>query len=156
MDWADEKKFLDEQLAILVELCNHFGEEVIEIAGRARLAVHQKRMKELTRQAASHRPAEVFGHSAYSVSAAEPGILDYDVLEDSEKRFCVRVKRCRYADFYRRLGHPEIGYTLHCATDFGEAKAFWPEIHFTRTKTLMEGNDHCNHCYELPDESKDA
>jgi hypothetical protein len=150
LKWADEEKFLEEQLEILVKLRNHFGEDVIEIARRARLFVHQERMRELSKQNPPKRPAEVFGHSAYSVSAADPGILEYDVLEDSERRFAVKIKRCCYADFYRGHGYPEIGYALHCSLDLGEAKAFWPEIRFTRTKTLMQGDDHCNHCYKLP------
>jgi len=154
LKWADEEKFLEEQLEILVKLRNQFGEDVIDIARRARLAVHQERMRELSTQNPPKRPAEVFGHSAYSVSAADPGILEYDVLEDSERRFAVRIKRCRYADFYRGHGYPEIGYALHCALDFGEAKVFWPEIIFTRTKTLMQGDDHCNHCYELAKENE--
>jgi len=154
MKWADEEKFLEEQLEILVKLRNQFGEDVIEIARRARLAVHQERMRELSRQNPPKRPAEVFGHSAYSVSAADPGILEYDVLEDSESRFAVRIKRCCYADFYRGHGYPEIGYALHCSLDFGEAKVFWPEIIFTRTKTLMQDDDHCNHCYELAKENE--
>lgn len=149
MKWTDEEKFLEEQLEILVKMRNHFGEDVIDIAHRARLSVHQERMRELAAQNPPKRPAEVFGHSAYSVSAADPGILEYDVLEDSERRFAVKIKRCRYADFYRGHGYPEIGYALHCYLDFGEAKAFWPEIRFTRTKTLMQGHDYCNHCYEL-------
>lgn len=148
MDWTDEKKKLTEQLEILRELRKRFGEEVIEIASKARLAVHKDWMKALSKGAPS-RPSEVFEHSAFSVTAANSDHLVYDVVEDSSERFAVEIKKCRYADFYKEQGSPEIGYAMHCALDFGEAEAYWPGVSLTRTKTLMQGDECCNHCYEL-------
>ena len=148
MHWVDEEKKLTEQLQILRELRKVFGEEVIEIASKARLAVHREWMKALCK-GAPNRASEVFEHSAFSVTAADSGLLVYDVLEDSRKRFAVRIRKCKYADFYKGEGSPEIGYAMHCALDFGEAEAYWPGVSLTRTKTLMQGDDCCNHCYEL-------
>jgi hypothetical protein len=148
MNWAEEKKHLTEQLEILRELRNRFGEEVIEIAGKARLAVHERWMEELSKDSTS-RPSDVFKHSAFSVTTADTDLLVYDVVEDSSLRFEVRIKKCKYADFYRKNGSPEIGYAMHCALDFGEAEAFGSGILLERTKTLMQGDDYCNHCYEL-------
>jgi hypothetical protein len=148
MNWAEEKKHLTEQLEILRKLRNRFGEEVIEIAGKARLAVHERWMEELSKDSTS-RPSDVFKHSAFSVTTADTDLLVYDVVEDSSLRFEVRIKKCKYADFYRENGSPEIGYAMHCALDFGEAEAFGSGILLERTKTLMQGDDYCNHCYEL-------
>jgi len=148
MDWADEKRKLTEQLEILRELRKRFGEEVIEIASKARLVVHREWMKGLSKRAPS-RPSEVFEHSAFSVTGADSDLLVYDVAEDSSERFAVVIKKCKYSDFYKEQGSPEIGYAMHCALDFGEAEAYWPGITLTRTKTLMQGDECCNHCYEL-------
>jgi len=148
MNWAEEKMHLTEQLEILRELRNRFGEEVIEIASKARLAVHKMWMEELSKDSPG-RPSDVFKHSAFSVTTAGSDILVYDVGEDSTERFSVRIKKCKYADFYREEGSPEIGYAMHCALDFGEAEAFGSGISLQRTKTLMKGDDCCNHCYEL-------
>ncbi|UCE34886.1 MAG: L-2-amino-thiazoline-4-carboxylic acid hydrolase [Deltaproteobacteria bacterium] len=148
MHWVDEEKKLTEQLQILRELRKVFGEEVIEIASKARLAVHREWMKALCKGAPS-KASEVFEHSAFSVTAADSDLLVYDVLEDSRKRFAVRIRKCKYADFYKAEGSPEIGYAMHCALDFGEAEAYWPGVSLTRTKTLMQGDDCCNHCYEF-------
>jgi hypothetical protein len=147
MNWEDEKKFLEEQLEILLELKRRFGPEVVKLAHKMRLEVHKQRMKKLREK--SSRLKDVFLHSAFSVSVAEPGILEYEVLEDSERKFAVRVTRCAYAEFYTKRGFPDIGYALHCAMDFEEAKAFWPEIDLIRTQTLMQGADFCDHCYHL-------
>jgi hypothetical protein len=39
--------------------------------------------------------------------------LEYEVLEDSDEKFAVKVTKCKYADFYIENGEPEIGYAMH-------------------------------------------
>jgi hypothetical protein len=38
---------------------------------------------------------------------------------------------------------------MHCALDFGETEAFSSDVILKRTKTLMQGDDCCDHCYTL-------
>ena len=95
------------------------------------------------------RPSEIFWHSAFSVTSDEKDLLEYEVLEDSDDKFAVKITKCKYADFYLDRGASEIGYRMHCALDFGETEAFSSEITLKRTKTLMQGDNYCNHCYEL-------
>jgi hypothetical protein len=148
MNWHEEQKRLIEQLEILKKLKEHFGEDVIEIASSARLAVHKKWMKELSKYKLG-RPSEIFTHSAFSVTSAEENLLEYEVLEDSDEKFAVKITKCKYADFYIEKNEPEIGYAMHCALDFGETEAFSSDIILKRTKTLMQGDKCCNHCYEI-------
>ena len=96
----------------------------------------------------SWRPSDIFGHSAFSVTSTDENLLDYEVLEDTNRKFAVKITKCRYADFYRGHGEPGIGYAMHCALDFGEAEAFSSDIILKRTKTLMQGDSCCDHCYE--------
>ncbi|TFH07921.1 MAG: hypothetical protein E4H14_07485 [Candidatus Thorarchaeota archaeon] len=42
------------------------------------------------------------------------------------------------------------GYSLYCVDDEYMVMGFNPKMEFTRSKTLMEGHDCCNHCYRLP------
>ena len=147
MDWDEEQSDLTEQLEIIKQLKERFGEEVIEIASSARLAVHKKWMEKLSKHK-SGRPSEIFEHSAFSVTSTEEKLLEYQVIEDSDEKFAVRVTSCRYADFYIEKGEPEIGYAMHCALDFGETQAFSSDIILKRTKTIMHGDSYCNHCYE--------
>jgi hypothetical protein len=65
-------------------------------------------MKELSKQNPLSRPSEAFSHSAYSVTTGGSDLLEYDVVEDSEKRFAVQIRRCKYFDFYRKKGLPEM------------------------------------------------
>ena len=51
--------------------------------------------------------------SSLSVSAAGDA-LDYEVLAKTADAFDVNVTGCRYAEFYRELGVPELGFLLVC------------------------------------------
>ena len=73
--------------------------------------------------------------------------LNYEIIENSEKKFELKVTDCLYAKAFRDLNEPEIGYCSVCNGDFAMAKAFHSKIKLTRTKTLMQGNDYCDHCY---------
>lgn len=154
MDWNEEQSHLTEQLEIFKKLQKRFGEEAIQIASSARLAVHKKWMEKLSKQK-SGQPSEIFKHSAFSVTSAEENLLEYEVLEDSDEKFAVKITKCKYADFYTKKGEPEIGYAMHCALDFGETEAFSSDIILKRTKTLMQGDNYCNHCYELKKKNKE-
>jgi len=49
----------------------------------------------------------------------------------------------------RRLHAADIGSAFYCAYDYGFCSGLNPHIVFSRTKTLMSGDDCCNHNYEL-------
>lgn len=68
----------------------------------------------------------------------------------------LRVTRCPLADLARRTGLHDWLYHLACATDFHTAPAFSPRIVFSRTQTLVQGHDCCNHRYCYKDDQKVA
>jgi hypothetical protein len=70
--------------------------------------------------------------------------LDYQVIEESQDAFGLDVTRCRYAEFYKELGEPELGFLLVCTADFAVADGFDPDIKLTRTQTIMQGAPHCD------------
>ena len=69
--------------------------------------------------------------------------LDYQVVKRTRDAFDVDVTGCRYAEFYRELGEPELGFLLTCSADFSLAEGF-PGVELTRTQTIMQGADHCD------------
>jgi hypothetical protein len=85
--------------------------------------------------------------SAFDTYAAE-NALDYTVIEQSQDAFAIDVTGCRYADFYRELGEPELGFLLVCSADFDTAKGFDSDIKLTRTQTIMQGAGHCDFRYK--------
>jgi hypothetical protein len=45
---------------------------------------------------------------------AQDDALDYTVIEQSRDAFAFDVTACRYAEFYKQLGEPELGFPLVC------------------------------------------
>jgi hypothetical protein len=84
---------------------------------------------------------------------ARDGALDYDVIEQSPDAFAFDVTRCRYAEFYKELGEPELGFLLVCSADFDTADGFGGDIKLTRTQTIMQGASHCDFRYRRVSES---
>ncbi|HLG82222.1 MAG TPA: L-2-amino-thiazoline-4-carboxylic acid hydrolase [Bradyrhizobium sp.] len=85
--------------------------------------------------------------SAFS-TYARGDALDYKVIEQSRDAFEIDVTGCRYAEFYKELGEPELGFLLVCSADFDTAEGFGPDVTLTRTQTIMQGASHCDFRYK--------
>jgi hypothetical protein len=85
--------------------------------------------------------------SAFASYARDDALL-YDVIEQSQDRFCMNVTRCRYAEFYQELGEPELGFLLVCSADFPVAEGLGLDIELTRTQTIMQGASFCDFRYK--------
>ena len=75
--------------------------------------------------------------------------IELKVIEDSGDAFAFNVTRCRYAEFYREMGVPELGVLLSCARDFALTRGISDRVDLTRTRTIMEGRDHCDFRFRL-------
>jgi L-2-amino-thiazoline-4-carboxylic acid hydrolase len=85
--------------------------------------------------------------SAFATYARDDA-LDYRVREQSEDGFAIDVTGCRYAEFYKALGAPELGFLLVCSADFDTAEGFGGDVKLTRTQTIMQGASHCDFRYK--------
>jgi L-2-amino-thiazoline-4-carboxylic acid hydrolase len=59
------------------------------------------------------------------------------------------VTRCRFAEFFRALGEPDLGALLICETDFDIVAAGGGEVSLTRDQTLMQGAPSCTFRYKF-------
>ena len=59
------------------------------------------------------------------------------------------ITHCRFAEFFRALGEPELGALLICETDFDIAAAGGGEVSFTREQTIMKGAPSCTFRYKF-------
>ena len=75
--------------------------------------------------------------------------LSYEVVKQTPGAFEVDVTGCRYAEFYREMGAPELGFLLTCSADFSMTEGFGGEVQLTRTQTIMQGAGHCDFRYRL-------
>jgi len=57
------------------------------------------------------------------------------------------VTHCRFAEFFRALGEPELGALLVCATDFDVVAAGGGDVSLRRDQTLMQGGPSCTFRY---------
>jgi hypothetical protein len=83
-------------------------------------------------------------------AGGEPGhfgkhALTLEMVEDTPQAFEVRVTECLWAKTFRELGAAELGDALICHRDYGDCQGFNPKIRMSRSKTLMQGDDCCNH-----------
>jgi len=78
---------------------------------------------------------------------AAGGALDYEVVKSTPDALDLNVTGCRYAEFYRKIGAPELGFLLTCSgdTDFFQPEKFGAEL--TVTQTIMQGASHCDFRY---------
>ena len=87
-----------------------------------------------------------FVASAFRTYARDDA-LEYDVLEQTPDTYAINIQRCRYAEFYKELGEPGLGFLLVCTADFAVADGFGDDVALTRTQTIMQGADHCDFRY---------
>ena len=121
------------QRAIGKERANEIAREVI--LGLARKDGEQWAQRFGTDLAAMEQVAGVWGGG---------GSLDIKTIDKSAERLDFNVVRCRYAEFYKELGLPELGYLFHCNRDFGMLEGFSSSLTLKRTQTIMQGACHCD------------
>jgi hypothetical protein len=73
--------------------------------------------------------------------------LDYEVINKTPDAFDMNVTGCRYAKFFKELGEPELGFLLVCSMDFPMAEGFGADVQLNRTRTIMQGANHCDFRY---------
>ena len=70
--------------------------------------------------------------------------------EKTDKGYQMCLTHCPIAELAKELDAKDWLYALHCATDPFSTVGFNPKVEFRRTKTLMEGDDYCDHFYAFP------
>lgn len=132
---------------LLKALQSELGEERANALVRKALGDLYRRYGEAFRQRKNETNLGDIMGSAFA-TYAQGEALDYRVIERSRDAFDVDVTRCRYADFYKELGEPELGFLLVCSADFPTAEGIGPDIELTRTQTIMQGAGHCDFRYK--------
>ena len=61
------------------------------------------------------------------------------MLKEEPEALEFNITGCRYADFFRQLGEPELGAVLLCDVDLDAEAVGSPEVEMTRAQTIMKG-----------------
>jgi hypothetical protein len=143
--------FMQDKLELLQELRRIYGQGVLDVACQR----NQTRTLREWQQIGEQLPAITI---AALVDVLWQNFCQQDGLEFTEQRTTDKIQMhctyCPWVEVAKAAGATEIGYQLICRSDeaivagFNQAaRPHEPKINFTRTKTLMQGDDCCDHCY---------
>jgi hypothetical protein len=141
------------QAKVLVPVLRAFRAELgPERANRIAWEALAEWRKEAMRRAPlpSGDPIERFRASTAASAALIGDAVDVEMLKDEPAAIEFNITGCRYAEFFRELGEPELGFALACSWDDTEVEEIGTgEVKLTRTGTIMRGADHCDFRYAL-------
>jgi hypothetical protein len=80
------------------------------------------------------------------VSAKE---VQFEICRHDKEALDIDVTSCRFAEFFRALGEPELGALLICETDFDIAALGGHEVGLDRAQTIMNGGPSCTFRYRF-------
>ena len=76
--------------------------------------------------------------------------INFQMIKHDDKTYDFNIVGCRYADFFRQIGEPEIGTLLLCDMDLhfiSEVAA--SEVELSRTQTIMKGAPYCDFRFKM-------
>lgn len=97
----------------------------------------------------SKDPLENFHKTSKMHLATFEGDVDVEVVRADDQHLEVNVTGCRYAEFFRQLGEPELGAILTCEMDDHIAELSAPAVELSLTDTIMKGSTHCPFRYKF-------
>ena len=142
------------QAEVLVPVLKAFRAELgEERANRIAWQALAQWRRETARAIAAELPGSPREKWQAAMEASRPIIgdsVDFDVLKQSEDAFDFNITGCRFAEFFRQLGEPELGFALLCSFDDAMAEEIGTgEVELKRTGTIMQGAQHCDFRYAL-------
>ncbi|MFW9908962.1 MAG: L-2-amino-thiazoline-4-carboxylic acid hydrolase [Candidatus Thorarchaeota archaeon] len=135
-----------DKAAILGALEKRFGSEVREIFAEERSKIICEAWRKIAEKSKGETPADLIRVMWEPVK----DIFPYEIEREEEGEIQLRVSGCIYYDVAKEVGiEGTWGYDLFCGDDPYIVAGFNPKMKFERTKTLMEGDGYCDHCYTL-------
>ncbi|WP_291686578.1 L-2-amino-thiazoline-4-carboxylic acid hydrolase [Bradyrhizobium sp.] len=75
--------------------------------------------------------------------------VEVEILRHDREALDMDVTRCRFAEFFRALGEPELGALLICEADFDIASVGEGAVSLDRAQTIMQGAPSCTFRYRF-------
>jgi hypothetical protein len=141
-------ELLKRKMAVSLELAvdvlrameQHFGAEAREVIREMALKQDFEANEEMK------KPEEDLQSFCSMIDRVAAGSHRWERVVDEPDRIGYCFTRCMYAEILREVEEPELGLVI-CARDGPWVKSFNSGLGFHRTKTLMEGNDACDHVF---------
>jgi len=138
-----QQREMNEKASLFRKLIDEFGEGVLEIVKNEVIAATRDRLKnaELSNRSLTAVMENLWNHTQAT--------HQFEVVQQTAHFLQLKVAQCLYAEEMRQMNAADIGLAFYCAYDYGFCQGLNPQIEFTRTKTLMQGDDCCDHSYKL-------
>ena len=141
---------------VLAPIIEAFAKEIgrertLEIVGRTIKEIARAQGREMAQRAGGNGVNQLV---ARGEAWKKDDALHTVTLRQDETSYEYNVTRCRYAEMYKELGIPEVGFLLSCNRDFSFGEGFNPRLRLTRTQTIMQGASFCDFRYRLQEDSE--
>jgi len=141
-----QKREIEEKAGLFKALTQRYGPEVLRVVEHF---VVEETKKKLERAEVARRDIEGVMENLWNHTKSTH---EFQVEERTNESLRLRVTRCLYAEEMRKLHADDIGFAFYCSYDHGFYRGLNPRLRFKRTKTLMMGDDCCDHTYELKEQ----
>ena len=94
-------------------------------------------------------PGRKFARMNTALAEVTEREVTFDMHRDDKEAREFDITSCRFAEFFRALGEPELGALLVCSTDIDIADAGGSAVGFSRDQTLMQGGSCCTFRYRF-------
>ncbi|MBN2228244.1 MAG: L-2-amino-thiazoline-4-carboxylic acid hydrolase [Candidatus Thorarchaeota archaeon] len=143
-----EKRHLKEKFLLLRAMETEFGERVREIIRMERSQSVRSQWEYIGTQVESNSIESLI--EILWTPMRQRRIVEYEYGKTKDNGICIKVTRCLFAELVNDLEIPsEWGYDLYCSDDEHMVRGFNSKMEFSRSKTLMQGHECCNHCYRM-------
>jgi predicted ArsR family transcriptional regulator len=142
-----EQQLLASRAGLAAAMVDYFGEEAEEVI--------KNFLKKGTRDWAAHaaqadieanRENDIQGLMNFLWEMLRPEGFEF-TYDWNELGCQLKVTRCPVAEIAKALKVEKWGFIFHCWGDEAICEGYNPEIRLRRTKTLMEGDEYCDHFY---------
>lgn len=135
--------YVKQQISLLNALEQEFGNKVIKIVEKVSAELIVEDFKKY-----SDGNETISGILCKLWEPLKAKGYEYSTQQTKGKAL-INCTKCPLASLYTSLGGEKWGYHLYCSADNKLTKYFNSKITFKRDKTLMEGDDCCNHFYDI-------
>jgi hypothetical protein len=127
-------------VSLLHAMEDRFGPEAREVVR------DMAKSQEATPRPGAGEPEADLRELCAAIEGMTAGSHLWERVIDEPDRIGYHFTRCMNAEIYRELGEPELGLVI-CASDEPWFRSYNPKLAFKRTKTLMAGDEVCDHLF---------
>ena len=125
------------------------GRERADALARGALREWSKQLFAMIGDSIEGSPGRKFAKMNAALAEITEREVTFEMHRDDRQAREFDVTSCRFAEFFRALGEPELGALLICHVDADIADAGGDHVSFQRTQTLMQGAPYCNFRYKF-------